>query len=380
MILNENVDRKVIPIAGGKGGVGKSVVATNLALSIAMNGKRTVLVDLDLGGSNIHTLLGEKNIKPGIGNFISKRRSNFNEIISPTEWENLFYIPGDVLVYGLGELEKSVKQRIIKSLMLIEADYIIIDLGGGTNFTVLDFFLISNSGLVVTTAQPTSILNAYSFLRNYAFRFLQRAFSANKEIVNSLKKMFREKSPEERRTLQEVVEEISLIDSVAGEKALTFIEVLQPKIILNKVNDSTDIAMAEGLRDLCEKNLSLNIECLGTIMNSPVVEQSVDILKPCVVAFPDQITSIEINRIAQKIIQSSQFPEMPLELDYYSDSFELVLIETENDLATMQEQKTKNKNQDVGEADVNKLLELIRLQQNKIQELNGTLRMLSMGK
>jgi flagellar biosynthesis protein FlhG len=56
MILNENTQKKVIPIAGGKGGVGKSVISSNLALLSAVNGKKTILVDLDLGGSNQHTM------------------------------------------------------------------------------------------------------------------------------------------------------------------------------------------------------------------------------------------------------------------------------------------------------------------------------------
>ncbi|MCK5736715.1 MAG: P-loop NTPase, partial [Spirochaetaceae bacterium] len=74
MILNENVERKIIPIAGGKGGVGKSVIAVNLALSMSMFGKKTVLVDLDLGGSNLHTMLGLRNSNPGMGNFVSGRK------------------------------------------------------------------------------------------------------------------------------------------------------------------------------------------------------------------------------------------------------------------------------------------------------------------
>jgi flagellar biosynthesis protein FlhG len=195
MILNENVDRKIIPVAGGKGGVGKSVIAVNMALSMAMFGKKTVLVDLDLGGSNLHTLLGLKNVNPGIGNFISGRNFAVNDLVCPTGWENLFFIPGDVLVYGVGELNKSIKSRIMKGLLEIDADYIIIDLGGGANFTVVDFFLISNSGLIVTTPQSTAVMNAYSFLKNMVFRFLQRAFASNKEIASYLKNLLKERLP-----------------------------------------------------------------------------------------------------------------------------------------------------------------------------------------
>ncbi len=377
MILNENVEKKIIPIAGGKGGVGKSVIAVNLALGLAMNGKKTVLVDLDIGGSNIHTLLGEKNVRLGIGNLVAGLSSRVTELIRPTKWENLSYIPGDALVCGIGELTKSVKAKITAGLLEIEADYIILDLGGGTNFTVLDFFLISNSGLIIMTPQTTSVINAYSFLRNLLFRFLQRVFAENKSISSYLRRTFKERKIEDRKTIAEIIQEISSKDELIAEKANNFIKVLKPRLILNKVSGPSDIVMAEGLRDLCKKTLSVNIECLGTLLNSEIVGQSIDSLTPFVAESPEQMVTSEIHRIAQKILQSKQYPELPLELDYYADSYELAQIETENDLITLQEGEKSSK--DAHNFDVNQLIELVQMQQSKIKELQGTLRMLSMG-
>jgi len=375
MILNENVDRKIIPVAGGKGGVGKSVIAANLALSMCLYGKKTVLVDLDLGGSNIHTLLGLRNISPGIGNFVSGKKYSINKLLFSTEWENLYFIPGDVLVYGVGELTKSVKERIVKGLLDIEADYIIVDLGGGANFTVIDFFLISNSGLIVTTPQVISIMNAYSFLKNYVFRFLQRAFAADKSITSYFRKVLKERQPGDRKTVTDMISDIRGINPALGNKAEAFLEVLQPKLILNKIEGIEDASLAEGLRDLCAQNLSINLEGLGTVMNDEIVNRSVNLQRPFILDNEENIATSEIHRIAQKIIQSGKFPKMPLELDYYADSFELIHIEMENDLAAVQD-SGKNANS-LENYDIDKLLELIRIQQGKIQELQGTVRMLS---
>jgi len=373
MILNENVDRKFIPVAGGKGGVGKSVIAVNLALSMCLYGKKTVLVDLDLGGSNIHTLLGLRNTSPGIGNFLSGKKHSINELLFPTEWENLYFIPGDVLVYGVGELTKSVKTKIIRGLLDIDADYVIVDLGGGANFTVVDFFLISNSGLIVTTPQVISIMNAYSFLKNYVFRFLQRVFAADKPITSYLRKVLKERQPNDKKTVTDMISDIRKINPALGKKVEAFLEVLQPKLILNKIEGIEDASLAEGLRDLCAQNLSINLEGLGTVMNEEVVNHSVNLQRPFILDNNDNIATTEIHRIAQKIIQSENFPKMPLELDYYADSFELIHIEMENDLAAVQD-SGKNSPDNY---EVDKLLELIRIQQGKIQELQGTVRMLS---
>ncbi len=377
MILNENVSRKIIPIAGGKGGVGKSIIAVNMALSLAKNGKKTVLVDLDLSGSNIHTLLGVKNTKPGIGNIISGLKASVSELVCPTKWENLYYIPGDVHVYGVGEITQPEKILIINGLLETEADYIILDLGGGTSFTVLDFFLVSNSGLIITTPQTTSVMNAYAFLKNYVLRFLQRAFASNKGISKYLNSVVKEQNQEDRKTMSEIMESITKISIEDGEKASAFLDVLQPKLILNKINSASDIVIAIGLRDLCKKNLSINIECLGTVLETEIVNRSSENLTPFVHDFPEHIVTNEVHRISQKILQSGNFPQMPLELDYYSDSYELAHIETENDIAIQQSEKKSGEN--TSEFEVDQLLELIRLQQGKIQELQGTLRMLSIG-
>ena len=375
MILNENVERKIIPVAGGKGGVGKSVLAANLALSMALFGKRTVLIDLDLGGSNLHTLLGMKNVNPGVGNFLSGRDYALADLAAPTEWENLRFIPGDVLVSGIGELTKSAKARIVKGLLDIDADYIVVDLGGGANFTVVDFFLISNSGLIVTTPQSTAIMNAYSFLKNYVFRFLQRAFAQDKAVTAYLKQILKERRPGAGAAVPEILSGITGVSAEAGEKAAAFLEVLQPKLLLNKIAGLDDVRIAQGLRDLCARNLSINLECLGTVMTDGLVDRSIDERRPFILDNPEAVVSEEIHRIAQKIIQSGRFPEMPLELDYYADSFELAQIETENDLSASRQ--TREESRDEDRYDIDKLLELVRIQQTRIQELQSTLKMLS---
>ena len=379
MILNENVDRKIIPVAGGKGGVGKSVLAANMALSLAMFGKKTVLVDLDLGASNLHTMLGIKNVHTGVGNFLSGGRYRFDSLLVDTPWENLQFIPGDVLVYGMAELTKARKSKVTGGLLELPADYVIVDLGAGNNFTVVDFFLVSNSGLVVTVPQATAIMNAYAFLKNTVFRFLQRAFASNKAVTSYLRKILKEPRPGARLSVSEMIDTLAESDPVAAEKAEVFLEVLQPKLVINKTGSPDDITLAEGLRNLCRKNLKLELECLGTVMMDPVVDDSIDDGRPYVLDYPDALISEEVHRMSQKIIQSRRFPEMPLELDYYADSFELAHIEVENDLAQLQSSENDGR---LGPSadDVDKLMEIISLQQEKINELQGTLRMLTINR
>ena len=90
------MDRTIIPIASGKGGVGKSFLAANLAVALAQLWKKVVVADLDFGGSNLHTCLGLHNNHPGIGDFLRARYGELKDLLVATEEENLKLLAGDV--------------------------------------------------------------------------------------------------------------------------------------------------------------------------------------------------------------------------------------------------------------------------------------------
>jgi flagellar biosynthesis protein FlhG len=158
--------KQIIPVASGKGGVGKTTTVANLGISIARTGKTVILIDLDLGESNLHTVMGIKNTKPGLGHFINKREESFESLIQKTEIERLYMITGDSLFTGSANLPYFQKKKIIKSIQNLTADYILLDIGSGSSYNVIDFFLISPESLIVTIPETTALLNAYSFIKN----------------------------------------------------------------------------------------------------------------------------------------------------------------------------------------------------------------------
>jgi flagellar biosynthesis protein FlhG len=85
----------IIPVASGKGGVGKSVITANLSVSLAEKGCRVVAVDLDLGGSNLHTCLGLDNNNPGIGDYLRAHYGDLDELLVDTYHPNLKFLAGD---------------------------------------------------------------------------------------------------------------------------------------------------------------------------------------------------------------------------------------------------------------------------------------------
>ncbi|MFP4377722.1 MAG: P-loop NTPase [Spirochaetales bacterium] len=378
MIINENTQRKIFPVASGKGGVGKSVLVSNLGVSLASFGQRTVLVDLDLGGSNLHTYLGMKNRHRGIGNFISDKSVSFADVKLKTPYPNLEFIPGDVLVPGTANMTHAQKRSVLKHIEKIDADYILLDLGSGSHFTTLDFFLMSNSGFIVTTPQAPAILNAYGFLKNAAFRLLQQTFSSHKGISHFLTEIVKEQQPNSTPSIGKIIEGISKINKQEAQHAYDEIGKLRPSIIVSMGDRPEDMEIVQSLRALIEQNLSIEPLCLGFLYYDYIVREAVSDTVPLALVGRDSLILREIDRLAQKIVHSERFPEMPLDLNEYDDSFELAAIEAEEDYKDINPHPHTRVDQQPDEASAEEFIRLITAQKQEIKELQSTVRALTL--
>lgn len=378
MLINENARCKILPVASGKGGVGKSVLVANLGISLASFGQRTVLVDLDLGGSNLHTYLGLKNRNIGLGNVLTDKSISFRDVKMRTPYPNLEFVPGDVLVTGVANVTHPQKRSIISNLSKLDADYILIDLGSGSHVSTLDFFLMSNSGILVTTPQPPSILNAYGFLKNVVFRLLQQTFSKHKGVTRLLGTILREAKPNSTPSINQIVEAIEKISKKAARTAREAIEQLKPSIIVSMGDRPEDMQIVQSLRTLIEQNLSVDPICLGFLYYDYIVREAVADTVPLALVGRDSLILKGIDRVAQKIVHSERFPEMPLDLDEYEDSFALAQIEAEDDYRDINPHPHTRADQSPDEASAEEFMRLITAQKQQINELQGTVRALTM--
>jgi len=155
---------KVITIASGKGGVGKTNIAANLAVNFAADNKRTLLIDADLSLGNLDVLLNI-NSKYNISHFVSARKSL--EQITHTTPEGINVICGASGLESLNHLPEFQKQRLLKELTELqkEKDIIILDSAAGISQSVVAFCLASDQTLVVTTPDPTAMTDAYAMIK-----------------------------------------------------------------------------------------------------------------------------------------------------------------------------------------------------------------------
>ena len=132
----------IIAVGGGKGGVGKSFVSTNISIFLANMGFSTLLVDLDLGAPNVHTYLGEEHPQTNFHDFLRGKINNLEDAAIGTKFPKLRLLSGANDHTELANISAMDQSRLMSALHTAESDFIILDLSAGTHTSTLDFFLI----------------------------------------------------------------------------------------------------------------------------------------------------------------------------------------------------------------------------------------------
>lgn len=312
---NTNIPRRIIAIGGGKGGVGKSVISANLAVSLAQTGACVSLVDMDFGSANLHTCLGEKSPAVSIKDFLLKKKDSLDEILLDTEIEHLRFISGAGDMPGLANMKHSQKLKLIRHLEAMDADYIILDLAPGITFNVLDFFCAADTHIVITTPQPTSITNTFSYIKAALFRRFSQGFKVNAEVKALIELAKDPRNEKGIHTVFGLEEEINKINTDEAVKFRSIRESFKPKFILNMVRTKDEIAMGNILMSLAEKHLGIMCECLGSVNYDACVMESVLKMKPFVLGYHQSVPAASLRDIAFRIAGVTPEYEIPASME-----------------------------------------------------------------
>ena len=318
---------QIIPIASGKGGVGKSLLSANLSIALAQAGKKIILADLDLGASNLHLVLGQSSPKAGIGTFITGENT-FEDIIADTEYENLRFIAGDSEVPGLSALKVYQKNSLIKKFQALDADYLIIDLGAGTHLTILDLFLLSPQGIIVTAPTVTATLNGYLFLKNAVFRLMSASFKKGSKAMAYLDKLKTDAASLKKLYIPKLIETLETIDPKSAAVFKARLSQFHPRLVLNMIDEPKDADKALKIRRSCQQYLGLDLEHLGVMYRDNLQDRALSSRLPVIAYKPNSVLSQAIYRIAEKILQSETME--------FSDFAQV----TDNSFEVMQEEAT----------------------------------------
>lgn len=205
---------KVVTITSGKGGVGKTNLTVNLAIALKKIGKRVLIIDADLGLSNVEVLLGTSP-KYNVKDVLEGKKDIFSIVEEGPL--GIKFISGGSGIVDLANLDEERLLRLIECAQLINRsfDIVLIDTGAGISRNVMEFVMMSDEVIVITTPEPTSITDAYAIIKAIITRDFDHKINLLINRVNGIKEaeeIFFRLNGVIKRFLQREVEYIGYIE------------------------------------------------------------------------------------------------------------------------------------------------------------------------
>lgn len=262
--LRKRPPPRIIAVAGGKGGVGKSTIAANLALAIAKLGHRVTIVDADLGAANLHTMFGVLHPDTGIADFLDKRLETLDaarlQVVLPT----LGLVPGTSRP-GSANLTRAHKLRLLRGIANLECDVVVVDVGAGTSFNVVDLVAAADIKLFVLTPQLPSLHNAYALLKACVHRVVRKLATddVGQGLIDSA--LGQEKKA---RTIPQLMSVIAPLDATLAQTITDTLGRFGVGLVANQVETEADVAALSRMSPLMHDHLMVQAPMMASIRRS----------------------------------------------------------------------------------------------------------------
>ena len=308
-----NNHSRIYVIGGGKGGTGKSFITASLGTILAQQGKKVLLVDLDLGAANLHTFLALGKPPIGLKQYLNKEVRELNDVVIKTKQANLSVLSSAGCSLEIANLYYAQKLKLIKAINKMSYDYLFIDLGSGTHYNTLDFYLISNEGIIITTPEPISVENMFRFMKSIYLRKIKQVLKNNglnivcQEYLKSVK-------DSQIRSFSDIINFLRQYDVKNGTNIESCIKDQKIGLILNQFRWQVDMNFGHELTKVCNKHLYFNYHFLGNISSDNKISDATMKDRVFVNEYGYAKTATELCGVARKILDESYQVELPLPL------------------------------------------------------------------
>jgi flagellar biosynthesis protein FlhG len=299
---------KLWSIGGGKGGIGKSIFTLGLGICLAQLNKKVILLDADLGGANLHTLMGVRYPKITLEDFLLKRAARLEDTIIDTAMAGIGLICGSDDILGAANPTYAQKIRLLKQIEELPADFVLLDLGAGTSFNLLDFFNYSPGKIVLFTSQATSLQNAYGFIKSALYRKLAREFAKDEEVLWLLYQVGDKEAEMNIGSLDELLARLKESDPGKYDRLRQALWDFQVFLVVNMVKNHQDLKSPEIIQTVCQDFLKIQPQILGEVPYDPVVEAAVNQMLPYPLQHKKGRATAALQEIAQAVLKQSRLP------------------------------------------------------------------------
>ena len=303
----------MLAVGGGKGGVGKSIVSANVAGVLGNMGVRVLLIDLDVGSANLHTYFGLSVPQNTLARYLFAGQCDFSESIIQTPVEGVSLIAGgkDETWSDQAEINTNLFVQLWSEITQCKTrdlfDVVIFDLGAGNNKYALDFFSSAHLGIVTVLPEPTSIENAYSFLKSTMGRLLDNVGINTGEcvIAEQIKELlFSYNSEESKNSYREKLNQLY-------EKFPQFIDVFHSSLVsrkigfvVNQIRSQKDIEIGQSMKIIAQNYFGFNTCYLGHLNYDDAAWKALRNRKLLLTDFPHSILVRRIGEVAHNILSS----------------------------------------------------------------------------
>jgi flagellar biosynthesis protein FlhG len=288
---------RIVSVGGGKGGVGKSLVAASLGIELARRGCRVVLVDCDLGGANLHTCLGIDPPRRTLSEFVNHSVERIEEVFVSTGIPNLSLVSGALDHLDAASPSHGQKLRLIRHLQSMDADFAILDLAAGTQKNTLDFFLLADHKVLVLAPEHSAIENAHRFVKAAFWRRLRAASSifGVSHLLDECLDGGRFRGP------AEILEAIQGADEEAGSQLREQMAAFRPGLVVNQVRTQEDTELGLGVAAAWRRHFGIEMDVLGTVDYDDDVWRAARERRPLLLARSEGRAARSLARIASVI-------------------------------------------------------------------------------
>ncbi len=255
---------RIVAVAGGKGGVGKSTVAANLALAIGRLGQRVALVDADLGAANLHTMMGALHPQRSLSDFLDHNIETLDEArlnVAP----NVDLIPGASRP-GSANLPSAQKLRLIRAIARIDAECILVDVGAGTSYTVVDLLGAADIKLLVVAPQLPSLHNAYALLKACVHRVI-RKLSDDETHISLIDAALAAET--RARTITQLLSVLRPLDAKLADMIEDSLSRFGAALVGNQLTTDAEVGALTRMSPLIHDHLRVAAPVLAAVRRSP---------------------------------------------------------------------------------------------------------------
>ncbi len=311
LVPSENIPYTVA-IGGGKGGVGKSFIASQTGLQFARTGRKTILLDFDFGGANLHSYFRTSDNTASLDpSTLAGKDFDLSQWISKTEHPHLDIVYGSRLFAGAAIKPQMFDKLLTAVLALGRLGYenVVMDLGAGTSKHTLDAFWLAHRSVVVVLPEPTSIENAYQFLRAVFSTAIQIAGKkeCSPAVANELQSWFGSSLSKGMSPIKDFFADVEQLYPRFYKSLYSIVSSKRVGFIVNQTRNAEEKNTACAMTQIVKDYFGFNTCSFGTLCHDESVWKAMRSRKELNACFPQSRVMSDFKNFSKKlIIESSE--------------------------------------------------------------------------